>query len=375
MASKSSIQTIWDLMQPDWHQRQTDDDSFNNAAQNTISSKVSSLTPEEIRSLFDKARKEITNNQLKFTEKNKYPRNPQFIVNYIFEPEDKANSPKMRANLKAYLESNLQACCEYFEWLVKSESFYDGFRSSTFTQNQVEQALFHTWRLLKQCECEWNISTNLFNANFHSQSRTDTTDSFWMAKNLFERGAIASPHRPADKAALVSVLTLRRLLESSFKRLLGFCYCYNPDNKILHEIKTYEIVEFIKEEIINGKIHTSWQSLARVDGELDVKNMGCEWGNLKTLIKIYEWCNIFIHQDMQRSPWQLFYALVCCSFLIRGGAVIENNVSKRSVYGWIKIIDYAQVKERFIERIKGKVRCRAVEFVFSEPEALLLGQP
>ena len=85
-------------MQPDWHQRQTDDDSFNNAAQNTISSKVSSLTPEEIRSLFDKARKEITNNQLKFTEKNKYPRNPQFIVNYIFEPEDKANSPKMRAN-------------------------------------------------------------------------------------------------------------------------------------------------------------------------------------------------------------------------------------------------------------------------------------
>ena len=373
MGEKSSIQTICDLLSSDWHQRQTDKTGFNSSISNTVSSKLQSLTLEEIHNLFDEARHEIKCDQLKVTNKSKYPRRPQFIINHIFEPEDRAYSPKNRDNIKAYLEANLQACSEYFQSLVESNNFYDNFRSNSFVQDQVQQMLFQTRRLFEQCKQELNISTTYLNTHPVHQSRIKTVDFVWLAKDLFEKGAVASPVRPANKAALMSVLMIRKLLESSFKRLLGFSHCYNPDNGNLHEVKTNVIVDFIKEEINQGKIHTSWEIGTWVDRKLDVKDMGYAWVDLKLLIKVYGWCNVFTHQDMHLCPWQVYYALKCCSFLIRGGAVNEGSRSTKSIDGWVKIVDYDQVKKRLIERLAEKVECDKIEIVFNRPEAIALG--
>ena len=168
--------------------------------------------------------------------------------------------------------------------------------------------------------------------------------TFQASKQLYWMSAVPTIRMDHRQAHITAIFALRQALEAKFQRIVAV-YAYNKNGET-PKLKHGFYYLFIKDNL------TMFQ-FPQVDFLL--------------IEKIYDWCNVIVHNSVQPFPWQVSYALETCRGLFAGGPIPGGG---NSIYGGVIINDKELMQRAFAQHFCTEYQHGVWSIEFEKPEAV-----
>ncbi|WP_160713138.1 hypothetical protein [Chitinophaga solisilvae] len=274
--------------------------------------------------------------------------NYDYVVGTIYKHQGK---PKTKSESENYMKVSLCVGNHCFKLLVADLQKKDaGLKLTTITRHVdlIRSYLFDLKPFIEYFERKKNPNFVLFKGwkSFHNTSHELEN----ISQNLYWNGIYKQNIFDQKMAENIAVFTMRQALEIKFKRICGVLEIQDKDHnglKIPHNF----FPDFIRQQTDHIKI-------ADVD--------------LKLVLKVYNWTNKTIHNAENPFIWELKYALDIIEPFFRDGEYRGKRMTQSSVYGAVKIINYAKLKAKLQTTLETSFeKFKPITLKFTKPEAIV----